>query len=72
MKALSKQTFERYSAQIRQACDEAEALGNDYVRTKGPQAPGPAKAAPKARPALTAEQQARIDARRAERKRYAR
>lgn len=71
-KPLSKKTFERYSAQVRSACDEAEALGNDYVRLGGAQVPGLVKRAPKPRPELTDEQRARIDARRAERKRYAR
>jgi len=69
---MNKTTFERYSAQVRAACDEAEALGNDYVRLGGPQVPGLVKPAPKPRPELTDEQRARIDARRAERKRYAR
>lgn len=73
MAKASKTTIERYRAQIRAACDEAEALGNDYVRLgAGPQPTGLRKPAPKPRPELSDEQRARIAARRAERKRYAR
>lgn len=69
---MNRTTYQKYAQQVRNACDEAEALGNDYVRIGGPQVPGLVKPAPKKRPELTDEQRARIAARRAERKRYAR